>query len=89
MFAITDAETSLWMVALLIGAVVVAVVIALLSLLLNIVKDIDRGVLGVWETAKRVAANTATTWQLRQFNMSLDALKAEILHHRELLGSDR
>lgn len=81
------AEITVWQIALGIGLVVVLVVIALLTLLLSIVHDIDRGVLGVWETAKRLAANTATVWQLQGTVTALTQLKEEALLHDQLLGS--
>lgn len=79
-------EITMWKVALGIGAVVIVVVIALLTLLLRIVQDIDGNVFGVWEMAKRLAANTATTWQLHGTAASLQELKQEALLHDELLA---
>lgn len=77
----------MWQIALGIGAVVIAVVIALLTLLLRIVQEIDMNVFGVWEMAKRLAANTATTWQLHKTAAVLEEIKREALQHDELLGS--
>lgn len=83
-------EKTFWWVALGIGLVVIVVVIALLQLLLRFVVDIDRGVLGVWEMGKRVAANTATTWMLgtgqRGVTRRLWDLRDEALLHDELLS---
>lgn len=76
---------TLWQVALGVGAVVVVVVIALLTLLLKIVQDIDTGVRRVWETATRVAANTATTWQLEEAAVAAEALDDELRTHETIL----
>ena len=80
-------ELTMWYISLGIGAVVIAVVIALLTLLLRIVQEIDVNVFGVWEMAKRLAANTATTWQLNKTAAVLEEVKREALRHDELLGS--
>lgn len=84
--AFAQEELTAWYVALGIGAVVVLVVIALLTLLLRIVQDIDVNVMGVWEMAKRLAANTATTWQLHGTAAGLEELKKEALLHDDLLA---
>lgn len=84
---LTSDETTLWTVLLGIGAVVLVVVIALLTLLLRFVIDIDEGVKGVWRSATRLAANTATTWQLRETTAALEAIRVEALRHDELLGA--
>lgn len=76
---------TLWRVALGVGAVVVVVVIALLTLLLKIVEDIDVGVRRVWEAATRVAANTATTWQLEEAALAAEALDDELSAHESIL----
>lgn len=83
--AVTSDEQTIWLVALGIGLVVVFVVIALLTLLLRIVIDIDEGVKQVWRSATRVAANTATTWQLRETGAALEAVREEALRHDALL----
>lgn len=76
-----------WWIALGTGAVVLVVVIALLTILLRTVQRIDDGVREVWETATRLASNTATTWQLRETAGALEEIKAEALRHDELLQS--
>ena len=76
-----------WWIALGTGAVVLVVVIALLTMLLRTVQRIDDGVREVWETATRLASNTATTWQLRVTAGALEEIKAEALRHDELLQS--
>lgn len=83
--ALASEEITLWWVTLGIGVVVLAVVVALLQLLLNIVRRIDAGVAEVWATATRVAANTATAWQLGQTARHLERIAEEAGRHRELL----
>lgn len=85
--ALVDEYRTMWYVALGVGAVVLVVVIVLLTLLLRIVNNIDTGVREVWETATRLAANTATTWQLRDTATVLKELRAEARKHDELLDS--
>lgn len=87
--ALTPTYETFWLISLGIGAVVLVVVIALLTLLLKLVRDIDVGVREVWETATRLASNTATTWQLRETAKRLDELAEEAAHHDELLESKR
>lgn len=77
-------EIAMWTIALGIGAVVIAVVIALLTLLLRFVQDIDRGVADVWQMATKLAANTATAWQLQGTANTVDKLKEEIRRHDQL-----
>jgi len=76
-----------WWVTLGLGVVIIGAVIILLTLLTSFVKDIDENVLDVWETATRVAANTATTWMLTQTGNSVHALADEVNRHVELLDS--
>lgn len=83
--AFAPEEITMWKISLGIGLVVIIVVIALLTLLLRIVQDIDVNVMGVWEMAKRLAANTATTWQLHGTAAGLEELKKEALLHDDLL----
>lgn len=83
--ALTADERTMWYIALGIGAVVVVVVIALLSLLVSIVGDIDEGVKGVWRSAKRLAANTATSWQLKETAATLEEIRHEVELHDEML----
>ncbi|MGH2706636.1 MAG: hypothetical protein ACRDJ4_16575 [Actinomycetota bacterium] len=82
-------ELTAWTIALGIGLVVILVVIALLTLLLRIVQGIDVNVFGVWEMAKRVAANTATTWMLAKTDNVLQDVKDEAMLHDQLLSRAR
>ncbi|MGH9129570.1 MAG: hypothetical protein ACRDY2_11560 [Acidimicrobiales bacterium] len=80
------ADHTFWWVAIGIGAVVVVVVIVLLTLLSAFVADIDDRVADAWETATRVAANTATTWALQQAGTITGDLGDEVQRHVDLLS---
>ncbi len=66
MLALAEDHITMWWVTLGLGAVVIIAVIVLLSLLVALVDDIDVNVREVWDTATRLAANTATTWMFQQ-----------------------
>lgn len=83
--AVTGTDQTFWLVALGIGLVVVLVVITLLTLLVRFVRYIDEGVAEVWATATRLAANTATTWQLQNTLNAARGLKQEVQEHHRLL----
>ncbi len=78
---------ALWWITLGAGLVVAVVAIVLLQTFLNQVKRIERGAEGIWEAAKPVARNTATTWMLTQTTVRLDRLTEEALRHDALLAS--
>jgi hypothetical protein len=78
---------TMWWVTLGLGAVVIIAVIVLLSMLIALVDDIDVNVREVWDTATRVAANTATTWMLQQTTVRTAELDAEVQRHAQLLNS--
>ncbi|MDQ4069074.1 MAG: hypothetical protein M3203_06335 [Actinomycetota bacterium] len=73
-----------WWITLGLGAVVISAVIILLSLLVTFVDDIDKNVREAWDTATRVAQNTATTWMLNQAASLTADLNAEVRRHAEL-----
>lgn len=83
--ALASGEITMWWIAIGIAAVVLIVVIALLQLLLRFVGDIDTNVSDLWETAERVAANTATTWMLGATAQGLEELRNEAQEHDRLL----
>lgn len=85
--ALQTEHVTFWWVTLGMGAVVAAVVVVLLSLLVSFVEDIDRNVKETWETATRVARNTATTWMLRNTARLTGELRAEAARHAALLGA--
>jgi hypothetical protein len=75
----------LWGLALALGVVVILVAVYLLERFVAEVDRIERGVRAIWETGKRTAQNTATTWMLAETSRELDELTAEALRHDELL----
>ncbi len=77
-------HVTFWWVTLGLGAVVISAVILLLSLLVTFVDDIDKNVREVWDTATRVAQNTATTWMLTDTSDRLDMLVEEAVQHEAL-----
>lgn len=83
----TDAQMTMWTIALGMGLVVEAAVIVLLSLLISLVGDIERNVDDVWSTAILVARNTATTWMLGQTAVATADLGNETSLHAKLLQS--
>ena len=80
-------HVTFWWITLGLGAVVIAAVIVLLTLLVNLVDDIDKNVQDVWDTATRLAANTATTWMLGQTGQLTSDLSDEIDAHNDLLAA--
>jgi Na+/H+ antiporter NhaD/arsenite permease-like protein len=83
--ALAREHVNFWWITLGLGVVVIIAVIVLLSLLVALVKDIDRNLLEAWETATKVAANTATTWMLQQAGSRADELAEEVAVHSQLL----
>ncbi len=83
--ALASGEITMWWIALGIAAVVLIVVITLLQLLLRFVVDIDTNVSDLWETAERMAANTATTWMLGASAAALEELREELQQHERVL----
>ena len=77
----------LWWITLGVGLIVAVGATVLLQLFLNQVKRVERGSEAVWEAAKPVARNTATTWMLTQTTVRLDRLTEEALRHDALLAS--
>ncbi len=85
--ALQSEHITFWWITLGMGAVVIIAVIVLLSLLVSFVDDIDRNLKDVWDTATRLAANTATSWMLQQTVSRTEELGAEVDRHVELLTS--
>ncbi|MGH8901583.1 MAG: hypothetical protein ACRDYA_07840 [Egibacteraceae bacterium] len=85
--ALTREESTLWMISLGIGLVVVVVVIALLTFLLQLVREIDSGVSGVLNTAVGVIGNTSLIAKLGTTAGALEEIKKEALRHDALLRS--
>ncbi|MDP9389777.1 MAG: hypothetical protein M3Q48_18145 [Actinomycetota bacterium] len=80
-------HVTFWWITLGMGAVVIIAVIVLLSLLVSFVDDIDRNVGDVWDTATRLAANTATSWMLQQTAARTEEVGEEVQRHVELLAA--
>jgi hypothetical protein len=79
-------EHTLWMVAIIVGFVVVLAVAALLSLLIYLIKVIDQRVLTIGGTLTAAKANTASTVLIPQVADGVDAVLAEGLQHHLFLG---
>ena len=86
LFAIQEEHVTIWWVTLGLGLVLVVAVIVLLSLLVALVKDIDINVRETWDTATRLAANTATTWMLQQTATRVEDLSTEVDNHIRALA---
>jgi hypothetical protein len=84
--AMSSAEHTSWLVANILGLVVVVAVAALLSLLIYLVKVIDRRVVAVRDTLKAAAANTADAVLIPQVAGGVEAVLAEGLQHHLFLG---
>ena len=85
--ALAQDHITMWWVTLGLGVVVIIAVIVLLSLLIALVDDIDKNVREAWDTATRLAANTATTWMLQQTTVRTAELDAEVQRHAQLLNA--
>ena len=75
-----------WIVANILGIVVVVVVAAMLTLLISLVKTIDRRVEQVRDTLKAAAANTEDAVLIPQVADGVEAVLAEGLQHHLFLG---
>ena len=84
--AMPSAEHARWVVAIILGFVVVVAVAALLSLLIWLIKRIDTRVVEVSGTRSRHAANTADTALIPQVADGVDLVLAEGLQHHLFLG---
>jgi hypothetical protein len=84
--AMSGSEHTRWLVANIVGLVVVVAVAALLSLLIYLVKTIDRRVVAVRDTLNAAAANTADAALIPQVAGGVEAVLAEGLQHHLFLG---
>jgi uncharacterized membrane protein len=84
--AMSSSEHTRWLVADIVGLVVVVAVAALLTLLVWLVKIIDRRVVQVKDTLNAAAANTADTTLIPQVADGVEAVLAEGLQHHLFLG---
>ena len=87
LLAIQEEHVTIWWVTLGLGLVLIVAVIVLLSLLVALVKDIDVNVRETWDTATRLAANTATTWMLQQTATRVEDLSTEVDRHVQALAT--
>lgn len=79
-------EHTLWVVAIIVGFVVVLAVAALLSLLIYLIKAIDKRVAAIGGTLTAAKANTASTVLIPQVADGVEAVLAEGLQHHLFLG---
>jgi hypothetical protein len=79
-------EHTLWVVAIIVGFVVVLAVAALLSLLIYLIKVIDKRVLTIGGTLAAAKENTASTVLIPQVADGVEAVLAEGLQHHLFLG---
>jgi uncharacterized membrane protein len=84
--AMSSSEHTRWLIADIVGLIVVVAVAALLTLLIWLVKIIDRRVAQVKDTLNAAAANTADTALIPQVAAGVEAVLAEGLQHHLFLG---
>lgn len=77
---------TLWLVADILGAVVVVAVAALLTILVLLVRIIDKRVAQIKSTLAAAKANTADTHLIDVTAAGVDAVLAEGLEHHLFLG---
>ena len=75
-----------WIVANILGLVVVVAVAAMLTVLIVAIKTIDRRVSQVRDTLRQAAANTADAALIPQVADGVEAVLAEGLEHHLVLG---
>ena len=84
--AMSSAEHTRWVIAIIVGFVVVIAVAALLSLLIYLIKRIDRRVIEVRDSLQAAAANTADAALIPQVADGVELVLAEGLQHHLFLG---
>jgi hypothetical protein len=84
--ALSSIQHSRWLIANVLGLVVVIAVAALLTVLVILVRIIDRRVVAVRDTLKAAAANTADAALIPQVASGVEAVLAEGLQHHLFLG---
>jgi hypothetical protein len=83
---VNPTEHTFWVVAIIVGFVVVLAVAALLSLLIYLIKVIDKRVAAIGGTLTAAKANTASTVLIPQVAEGVEAVLAEGLQHHLFLG---
>lgn len=81
-----DQVEQLWLIANILGAVVVVVVAALLTLLVIFVARIRKRVAAIRATLERIKANTADTQLITTTAGGVEQVLAEGLEHHLFLG---
>jgi hypothetical protein len=84
--AMSSAEHTRWVIAIIVGFVVVLAVAALLSLLIYLIKRIDRRVVDVRDSLQAAATNTADAALIPQVADGVELVLAEGLQHHLFLG---
>ncbi len=84
--ALSSIQHSRWLIANVLGLVVVVAVAALLTVLVILVRIIDRRVAAVRDTLRAAAANTADAALIPQVANGVEAVLAEGLQHHLFLG---
>ena len=84
--AMNPAEHTRWVVAIIVGFVVVLAVAALLSLLIYLIKRIDHRVVEVRDSLQAAATNTADAALIPQVADGVELVLAEGLQHHLFLG---
>jgi hypothetical protein len=84
--AMSSSEHTRWVVALIVGLVVLLAVAVLLGLLIYLIKIIDRRVVEVRDTLRAAADNTADAALIPQVAGGVEAVLAEGLKHHLFLG---
>ena len=84
--AMSSAEHTRWVIAIIVGFVVVLAVAGLLSVLIYLIKRIDRRVVDVRDTLQAAAANTADAALIPQVADGVELVLAEGLQHHLFLG---
>ncbi|MEY4901436.1 MAG: hypothetical protein RLZZ190_163 [Actinomycetota bacterium] len=77
---------TLWVLANILGAVVVVAVAALLTILVILVRTIDKRVAQIRQTLTQAKANTANAALIDKTAAGVDAVLAEGLEHHLFLG---
>ena len=77
---------TLWVLANILGAVVVVAVAALLTILVILVRTIDKRVAQIRQTLTQAKANTANAALIDKTAVGVDAVLAEGLEHHLFLG---
>lgn len=87
MTVLTREETTFWLIALAVGAVVVLTVLALLTMLILFLRDVKAAVGSLGEVAPGTAGGDAETVTELDRSLSIaEALEEEIVMHRELVS---